>query len=431
MTSPPTIDFRVAPQLAELLQRVRRYVEEEALPAEARLSDPGDADALWATVQQLRETARERGLYTPQLPKAWGGLDVGELGMALICQECGSSALALLGLHAMAPDDATMHTLLHAGTSDQHERFLRPLISGQARSCFAMTEPDSAGSDPTNITTTAVRDGEDWVLNGQKWLITGAAYATFAIVVAKTTQRDPVTHHDFSLLLVPTEAPGWQVVHQPSLLAEHLPGGHAQIALRDVRVPAENLLGHEGEGFQVAQQRLARGRLMHAMRWIGLAQLAVDLAARRVTQRHAFGRELAEHQAIQHFLADSAIDLYASRLMVLHCAWKVEQRLPHRQEISIVKTFVAEAFGRIMDRVVQIFGSHAIATDQPIAHWWAQARAARITDGPSEVHRMVIAREMLKLARDNTSTRPACGELPSPASLTAQPPAAAHASKET
>ncbi len=413
MSSPPTIDFRIAPHLADLLDRVRSYVDDEARPAEAVLTDPADATALRAAVDRLRDAARERGLFAPQLPQAWGGQDIGPVGMALISEQCGACPLALLGLHAMAPDDATMQTLLDAGTPDQHERFLRPLIDGQAHSCFAMTEPDSAGSDPTNITTTAVRDGEHWILNGDKWLITGAAHATFAIVVAKTTQDEPVTHTDFSLLLVPTNTPGWHVVHQPALLVEHIPGGHAEIALRDVRVPAANLLGTEGDGFQIAQQRLARGRLMHAMRWIGLAQHALDLAACRATTRRAFGRELAEHQAIQHFLADSAIDLYASRLMVLHSAWKLEHDLPHRQEISMVKTFVAEAFGRITDRAVQIYGSHGITADEPIAGWWAQARAARISDGPSEVHRMVIARQLLRLARDNQSTRTACGDVPS------------------
>ncbi len=425
MSTPPTVDFRMTAQLAQLLDDVRSYVDEEALPAEAALDGAGDPAAQRQTIARLRDGARARGLYAPQLPAAWGGLGIGPIGMALVNEQCGACPLALLGLHAMAPDDATMQTLLDAGSADQHERFLRPLIAGRARSCFAMTEPDRAGSDPTTIATRAIRDGGHWIVEGDKWMITGAAHATFAIVVARTGDDDPATHGDFSLLLVPTDTPGWEIVHQPALLAEHLPGGHAHIRLRDVRVPAANLLGGEGDGFAVAQQRLARGRLMHAMRWIGLAQHALDLAARRVTERRAFGRALADHQAIQHFLADSAIDLYASRLMVLHGAWKLEHGLPHRQEIAMAKTFVSEAFGRITDRAVQIYGSHAIATDEPIAGWWAQARAARISDGPSEVHRMVIARELLRLARSEESTRPACGDLPSRAADGAAPPGSA------
>jgi alkylation response protein AidB-like acyl-CoA dehydrogenase len=201
------------------------------------------------------------------------------------------------------------------------------------------------------------------------------------------------------------------VARDPGIIGAHFPGGHPEIELKDVRVPLRNLLGEEGAGFRIAQVRLAGGRLAHAMRWIGVAQRALDLTANRMLERKAFGKELARHQALQFFLADSAIDLYASRLMVLHTAWKVENGLPHRQEVAMVKTFVSEAFGRVLDRAVQVFGSHGIATDQPIAQWYADARAARIYDGASEVHRMVIARELLKLAMQGDSTAAACGEI--------------------
>jgi alkylation response protein AidB-like acyl-CoA dehydrogenase len=311
----------------------------------------------------------------------------------------------------MAPDEGNMHTLLIAGTEEQKERFLRPLAEGRTRSCFAMTEPDVASSDPTNLQTTAVRDGDQWILNGRKWFITGAEGAAFGIVVAKTGTDDAAGHRNYSLILVPTDTPGWRVVRDPGIIGAHFPGGHPEIALEDVRVPLENLLGNEGEGFVIAQKRLAGGRLAHAMRWIGVAQRALDLTSQRLLERKAFGKELARHQALQFFLADSAMDLYASRLMVLHTAWKVEQGLPHRQEVAMAKTFVSEAFGRVMDRAVQVFGSHGIATDEPIAQWYADARAARIYDGASEVHRMVIARELLKLAMSGQSTRAGCGDL--------------------
>jgi alkylation response protein AidB-like acyl-CoA dehydrogenase len=268
-----------------------------------------------------------------------------------------------------------------------------------------------ASSDPTNLETTAVRDADQWVLNGRKWFITGADGAAFGIVVAKTGTDDAAGHRNYSLILVPTDTPGWRVVRDPGIIGAHFPGGHPEIALEDVRVPLENLLGNEGEGFVIAQKRLAGGRLAHAMRWIGVAQRALDLTSQRLLERKAFGKELARHQALQFFLADSAMDLYASRLMVLHTAWKVEQGLPHRQEVAMAKTFVSEAFGRVMDRAVQVFGSHGIATDEPIAQWYADARAARIYDGASEVHRMVIARELLKLAMSGQSTRAGCGDL--------------------
>jgi acyl-CoA dehydrogenase len=406
-----TIDFTIPPHLADLLARVRAFVEEDALPAETEIEDPDDVLGSWHVVERLRDRARERGIYTPHLPEEWGGLGVGPLGMALISQECGVSGLASLGLNAMAPDEGNMHTLLIAGRPDQLETYLRPLAEGRVRSCFAMTEPDVASSDPTNLQATAVRDGDQWVLNGRKWFITGAEGAAFSIVVAKTGTDEAAGHRNYSLILVPTDTPGWEIVRDPGLIGAHFPGGHPEIALTDVRVPAENLLGGEGEGFVIAQKRLAGGRLAHAMRWIGVSQRALDLTAQRLLERKAFGKELARHQAMQFFVADSAIDLYASRLMVLHAAWKLEQGLPHRQEIAMVKTFVSEAFGRIVDRAVQAFGSHGIATDLPIGRWYTDARAARIYDGASEVHRMTIARECFKLAMQGESTKAACGDL--------------------
>jgi acyl-CoA dehydrogenase len=405
------IDFTVPPELEELLARVRAYIDEEARPAEQEISDPEDVLASWDVVERLRDGARERGIFAPHMPEDWGGLGVGVLGMALISQELGAAPLAALGMNAMAPDEGNMHTLLLAGDDEQKERFLRPLAEGRTRSCFAMTEPDVASSDPTNLQTTAVRDGGDWVINGRKWCITGANGAAFSIVVAKTGTDEAKGHRNYSLIIVPTDTPGWEVERDPQWMGSHSPGGHPIIALNDVRVPAENLLGAEGEGFVIAQKRLAGGRLAHAMRWIGMAQRALDLSAARTLQRESFGKHLARHQMIQAFLADSAIDLYASRLMVLHAAWKVEQGLPHRQEVAMVKTFVSEAFGRIADRAVQIHGAAGIAMDLPISRIYQDARAARIYDGASEVHRMTIARELLKLAMNGDSTKQACGAL--------------------
>jgi acyl-CoA dehydrogenase len=405
------IDFTVPPELEELLGRVRAYIEQEARPAEVQIADPDDILASWDVVERLRDSARERGIFAPHMPEDWGGLGVGVLGMALISQEVGAAPLAALGMNAMAPDEGNMHTLLLAGNDEQKERFLRPLAEGRTRSCFAMTEPDVASSDPTNLHTTAVRDGGDWVINGRKWCITGANGAAFAIVVAKTGSNEAKGHRDYSLILVPTDTPGWAIERDPAWMGSHSPGGHPIVNLTDVRVPASNLLGAEGEGFVIAQKRLAGGRLAHAMRWIGMAQRALDLSAERSLERESFGKHLARHQMIQAFLADSAIDLYASRLMVLHAAWKVEHGLPHRQEVAMVKTFVSEAFGRVADRAVQVHGAAGIAMDLPVARIYQDARAARIYDGASEVHRMTIARELLKLAMNGESTKQACGAL--------------------
>lgn len=406
-----SIDFTIPPDLAGLLVRIRSYISEDVLPAEREIVDRTDILTSWDVVERLRDRARERGIYTPHMPESYGGLGVGVLGMALINQECGVSGLASLGLNAMAPDEGNMHTLMIAGSEEHKERFLRPLAEGSIRSCFAMTEPDVASSDPTNLETTAVRDGDEWVLNGTKWCITGAVGAAFAIVVAKTGSGETAGHRNYSLILVPTDTPGWEISRHVEWMGSHSPGGHPEITLTDCRVPAANLLGNEGEGFVIAQKRLAGGRLAHAMRWIGVSQRALDLTSERLLSRRAFGKELARHQSLQFMIADCAIDLYASRLMVLHTAWKVENGLPHRQEVAMVKTFVSEAFGRIVDRAVQIHGAAGIAMDLPISTWYQDARAARIYDGASEVHRMTIARELLKATMSGESTKKATGEL--------------------
>ncbi len=408
---PGTIDFTVPAETEAILARVREFIHEDVFPAEAEIEDITDVGKSWHVVERLRDRARERGIYTPHLPEEWGGLGLGLTAMSLVSQECGVSGLASLGLNAMAPDEGNMHTLLIAGNDGQKEQFLRPLAEGRVRSCFAMTEPDVASSDPTNLETTAVRDGDEWVINGRKWCITGAIGAAFSIVVCKTGTDENAGHRNYSLILVPCDTPGWEVEHDPEWMGAHLVGGHPYIRMTDVRVPVENLLGGEGEGFKIAQKRLAGGRLAHAMRWIGVSQRALDLTAQRLLERKAFGKELARHQGLQFMIADSAMDLYASRLMVLHTAWKVENGLPHRQEIAMTKTFVSEAFGRIVDRAVQIHGAAGIAMELPIAGWYTDARAARIYDGASEVHRMVMAREVLKLAMQGESSKAATGDL--------------------
>lgn len=405
------IDFTVPDDLKELVERVRAYVEEDVLPAEREVADPADLLGSWHVVERLRDRARERGIYLPHMPEEYGGLGVGTLGMALISQELGVAPLGALGMNCMAPDEGNMHTLLLAGTEEQKERWLRPLAEGSIRSCFAMTEPDVASSDPTNLETTAVRDGDEWVINGTKWCTTGAIGAAFAIVVAKTRDDADRPHRNYSLIIVPTDTPGWEVERDPEWIGSHSPGGHPIVRLRDVRVPADHLLGAEGEGFKIAQQRLAGGRLAHAMRWIGMAQRALDLSAKRLLQRKAFGKELARHQMLQAMIADSAMDLYASRLMVLHTAWKIEQGLPHRQEVAMTKTFVSEAFGRIADRAVQMHGAAGLTLDQPIGRIYQDARAARIYDGASEVHRMTIAREVFRAALQGETVKPATGEI--------------------
>ena len=400
------IDFTVPPELDDVRDRVATFVRDEVLPVEANM---GDAEGAESLLPELRSKAREAGLWTPHLPAEWGGLGLGALGMALVSQELGVTPLASLALNVMAPDEGNMHLLLEAGTPDQLDRYLKPLADAGIRSCFAMTEREVASSDPRQLRTSAVRDGDQWVIDGEKWFVSGANGAAFAVVVAKTDPDEERPHRRYSLFIVDADTPGWTVVREIPTMSSRMPGGECEIRLEGCRVPAGAMLGGRGEGFALSQKRLGMGRIGHAMRWIGVSQRALDLAAGRALDREAFGKRLAEHEAVQWMMADSAIELYASRLMVLHAAWKIDQGLDHRQEISFVKVFVAEALGRILDRAVQVFGSLGISTDVPLARFYQDARAARIYDGPSEVHRMVIARNLFKAYLTDRTTKGATG----------------------
>ncbi|MBI3732906.1 MAG: acyl-CoA dehydrogenase family protein [Chloroflexi bacterium] len=403
------MDFTIPADLDQLRQRVAAFVRDEVLPVEEGLEEISDFDHS-PVLNNLREKARAAGLWAPHLPKEWGGLGVGPLGMALISQELGASGLAPLALNCAAPDEGNMHLLLHAATPTQLEKYLRPLAEGRARSCIVMTEKNVAGSDPTKIRTHAVEEGRDWVLNGEKWFISGANGAAFGIVMAITNPKAP-PHESASLFLVDTNSPGWQMVREIPVMGTHGPGGHCEVRLEDVVVSEGGMLGKPGEGFKLTQVRLGPARLAHCMRWIGMAQRALDLAAERARQREAFGGKLADKQAIQWMLADSATELYASRLMVLHCAWLIESNQLYRQEISFAKLYISEALNHIVDRALQIFGSLGYSKDTPLERFYRDARAARIYDGTSEVHRMVIARNILRASQKSGTTKSATGGL--------------------
>ncbi len=402
------IDFTIPPELEQLRRRVAQFVRDEVMPLEVHDEHITFDD--YAPLKKLREKARAVGLWTPHLPKEWGGLGAGPLGMALISQELGVSALAPLALNCAAPDEGNMHLLLHAATAEQKEKYLRPLAEGNVRSCFAMTEKEVSGSDPTRIKTHAVKEGHDWVINGEKWFITGANGAAFAIVVAVSDPNVPA-HEGTSLFLVDKDNPGWKVIREIPVMGTHGPGGHCEVKLEDVVVSQDALLGKLGEGFKLAQVRLGPARLAHCMRWIGMAQRALDLASERARTREAFGGLLADKQAIQWMLADSALELYASRLMVLHSAWLIETGQPYRQEVSFAKLYISEALNHIVDRALQIYGSLGYSQDMPIEQFYRDARAARIYDGASEVHRMVIARNVLRASQKFGTTKSATGGL--------------------
>ncbi len=402
------IDFTIPPELQDVRARVAAFVRDEVLAVEPDVDSTNFDESL----ADLRARARKAGLWNPHLPPKWGGLGLGALGMALVSQELGVSALASLALNCMAPDEGNMHLLLHAASEEQKARYLRPLADGSVRSCFAMTERDVASSDPTQLRTTAKQDGEGWVLNGEKWFISGANGAAFAIVVAMTEDDPDVDPRSrYSLFLVEGDNPGWEIVREIPVMGTEGPGGHCEVRLNDCRVGPAALMGRRGEGFALSQVRLGPARLAHAMRWIGVAQRALDIATQRAISREAFGKQLARHEAVAWMLADSGIDLYAARLMVLHAAWKIESGQQFKQEVAIVKVFVAEMLGQIVDRAIQICGSLGYSGDLPLERFYRDARAARIYDGPSEVHRMLIARNLEKAMATEGTTKAATGGL--------------------
>jgi acyl-CoA dehydrogenase len=381
------MNFELPPELVDLRDRVAAFIRDEVIPAEGDHAD----------INALREKARKAGLYGPQLPREWGGLGLETVGMCVVFEQAGRSLLGPLALHCAAPDEGNMHLLSLYANDEQREQYLRPLVEGKIRSCFAMTEPPpGAGSDPTMILTRAERVDGGWEITGRKWFATGAEGATFAIAMAITDPNVPA-HKGVTMFLVPTDAPGFKLVRSVPIMGGHGGvGGHGEIDFDHVRVPGSAILGRMGDGFKMAQVRLTPARLTHCMRWMGAAQRALEIAIGYARERKAFGKRLAEHQAVQWMIADSEIDLHASRMMVMHAAWKHERGDDIRHESSICKVFVAEAINRIIDRAVQVCGALGFSTDLPLEHFFREARAFRIYDGPSEVHRMVIARNVLR-----------------------------------
>ena len=404
------IDFNLAPDVEEVRQRVRKFMESEVRPAEDKLrEEKADRNAYVQAIVQLRQKARAEGLWNPHLPPEWGGMGLGPVAMAFMSAEAGRTTIGPFVINAQAPDEGNMHTLLHWGTPEQKEKYLRPLADGLCRSCFAMTEPEVAGSDPTLIQTTAVKDGDEWVLNGHKWFSSGAHGARFAIVIARTDpDADPPQARN-SAFLVDTPTEGWEIVRDVETMAG--PANHPEVRITDVRVPAENMLGGRGDGHRLGQYRLGPARLAHCMRWIGNAEVALEMLVDRALKRYAHGSYLAEKQAIQWMMADSAMELYTGKLMVLHAAYKIENGLPFRQEVSMAKVHVANALWRIIDRAIQVHGALGYSTDTPLEQMMRGARAARLADGADEVHMQTIARNVIAAFKESGSTRAATGEL--------------------
>jgi acyl-CoA dehydrogenase len=368
---------------------VRTFIDEVAIPAED-LSRSHDVAWLDATTRALRAQARARGLVSPQLPREAGGLGLGWQDCARVFEECGRSFLGAGALGCAAPDQPNIDTLMHLAAPSQRERWLAPLMAGEIRSAFAMTEPaPGVGSDPRMLSTRARRDGDDWVLDGHKWFASGAVGAAFAIVVARSEEGA-------SWFVVDTANPGWRLVRDIPSIDPFASGGHAEVRLEGCRVPADALIGEPGRGFDYAQLRLEGARLFHCMRGIGLAARAIEIAQEHVRSRESFGARLAEHQQVQAMVADAHIDLYASRLMTADVARRLDAGESIRHASSMAKVFVSEALNRVADRACQLAGAIGMCEDRPLALIANRLRPFRIYDGASEVHRAAIGKRVLQ-----------------------------------
>jgi acyl-CoA dehydrogenase len=406
------IDFSFPEEVTFVVQKVREFCEQVVSPSEKEIeANEGNREVLVGEIIRMRKAAREWGLWLPHMPEEYGGMGLGHVAMAAVSAEAARlSSFGPFALNAQAPDEGNMHTLLHWGTDEQKEKYLRPLCDGKSRSCFAMTEPEVAGSDPTLIQTKAVKDGDEWVINGHKWFISGARGAKFAILIARTEDDPDIPQAANSAFIVDLPADGWENVRD----VETMSGGHnhCEIRLTDLRVHDRQMLGGRGQGHLLGQARLGPARLAHCMRWIGQAETALEMMIDRSLNRFAHGSLLAEKQGIQWMIADSTMELYQSKLMVLHAAYKIDRGEDFKSEVSMAKHFVANSLNRIIDRAIQVHGALGYSTDTPLARMATQARWARFADGADEVHQWRIAQRAIDAWTRTGGVKVATGDLP-------------------
>ncbi|MER5648181.1 acyl-CoA dehydrogenase family protein [Streptosporangium sp. NPDC002524] len=408
------IDFTLAPEHEEIRRRVRAFVQETVIPAVSGFDDEEKVtsrDEYIRVIFELRGKAQAEGLWLPHMPKEWGGMGLGHVELAMVQSEAAKTRLGPWVLNCSAPDEGNMHTLLHWGTDEQKEKYLKPLLKGHKMSCFAMTEPEVAGSDPTLIRTHAVQDGEEWVVNGHKWFISNARRSSFAILIAKTELDVPEgSRGGNTAFLVDLPQEGWNDVREVETM--HGSTGHSEIVITDLRLHDSQILGGRGNGHRLGQYRLGPARLAHCMRWISQAETALDMMVDRALNRYSHGSLLAEKQGIQWLIADSAMELYQCKLMVLHAASKIDKGEDFRTEVSMSKHFVANSLNRIVDRAIQVHGALGYSTDTPLAKMLQHARWARFADGADEIHQMRIAERTIAAYRSTGSTNAATGGLP-------------------
>jgi acyl-CoA dehydrogenase len=394
-------DFSTEPEFEEHLAWMREFVREEIWPLET-IEDELDQAAFDRIYAPLQEQVKERGLWAAHLPPELGGQGFGQLKLGLMHEILGTSTYAPYAFGCQQPDSGNSEILALAGTPEQKERWLYPLLAGELKSAFSMTEPETPGSDPTQLAARAVRDGDGYVISGHKWFTSNGSIADFLIVMA-VTDPDAPPHQRASMFIVPVGTPGVEIVRDVGTM-EHpesrfgVLGGHTDIVYRDVRVGRDALLGEEGEGFVIAQHRLVPGRIHHCMRWLGVAQRALDMMCERALYRPVRGGLLRDKQTVQNWIADSSIQIQAARLLTLYAAWKIDTQgsSAARTDVSRIKVFGAQMLYDVVDRALQLHGGLGFSTDMPLEAMYRFARHARFVDGADEVHRESIARHVLR-----------------------------------
>ena len=398
------MDFTLSPEVDELRLRIRRFTETRIIPLEA---DPDSFDEheniRLDLLGELRTEVKAQGMWAPQMPRERGGLGLGVAGMAACYEEMGRSLFGPVSFNCAAPDDGNMILLERVGTEAQKQRWLDPIIEGRVRSAFAMTEPaPGSGSDPSMMLTTAERDGDHWRINGRKWFITGGAEAQHFILIARTgdDQRRGLT-----AFLFDADQPGWEIERRIPIMGPEEHGGHCELRFDDFVVPDEQRLMEVGEGLKATQIRLGTARLTHCMRWLGMAQRAMSIAADYVRERESFGQKLHEHEGVQWMLGEVAMAIEVGRLLTMRAAWRLDQGDFARQDVSMAKIHVSETLHKAVDTAIQLCGARGYSKDTPLEWMYRYARQARLVDGASEVHKMVLARLYMEEQHDFWSWR--------------------------
>jgi len=396
------MDFAISEKMQVIIGMMKEFIEKELIPLEPEFLRKEFRDLL-PELEEKRRMVKQMELWAPNHPKEFGGMGLDLIEHGLVSEVLGRSPLGHYVFGCQAPDAGNIEILHKYGTEAQKAQYLAPLVDGKIRSCFSMTEVDMPGSNPVMMDTTAVKDGEDYVIDGQKWYSTAADGSKFAIVMAVTNPAE-APHLRASMIIVPTDTPGFNLVRNISVMGHAGSDyfSHAEILYQSCRVPQKNLLGPEGWGFVIAQERLGPGRIHHCMRWIGICQRSLELMCRRATQRVIAmdGKTLATRQIIQAWVAESAAEIQAARLMTLHAAWKIENlgAKEARDDISLIKFYVADVLQKVIDRALQVHGGLGMTDDTIIAFFYRHERAARIYDGADEVHKMSVAKRIMKRA---------------------------------